>query len=68
MPDSLASRKAKTLRLATKIMGGEDEAKRWMVKHVMGLNGQRPVDLLRSAEGAQMVRDFLVRLEYGVYT
>jgi putative toxin-antitoxin system antitoxin component (TIGR02293 family) len=68
VPDSLATRKAKTLRLAAKIMGGEDEAKRWMAKHVMGLSGQRPVDLLRSAEGAQMVRDFLMRLEYGVYT
>ena len=49
-------------------MGGEDEAKRWMVKRVMGLDGQRPVDLLRSADGAQIVKDFLVRVEYGVYT
>jgi len=68
MSDSFVTRKAKTLRLATKIMGGEDEAKRWMVKRVMGLDGQRPVDLLRSADGAQIVKDFLVRVEYGVYT
>ena len=68
MTDSLATRKARTLRLATKIMGGESEAKRWMVKRVMGLDGQRPVDLLRSAEGAEIIRDFLIRLEYGVYT
>jgi len=67
MPDRLANRTATTLRLATKIMGGEDEAKRWMVKQVMGLSGQRPIDLLRSAEGTRMVRDFLMRLEYGVY-
>jgi uncharacterized protein (DUF2384 family) len=34
----------------------------------MGLDGQRPIDLLQTVQGAELVNDFLGRLEYGVYT
>ena len=37
------------------------------MRPAMGLNQARPVDLLDSAEGVEAVRDFLVRLEGGVY-
>jgi uncharacterized protein (DUF2384 family) len=33
----------------------------------MGLDGQRPAALLRTADGAQAVDDFLERLHRGVY-
>jgi uncharacterized protein (DUF2384 family) len=33
----------------------------------MGLDGHRPKDLLRTPEGTQIVRDFLVGLAYCVY-
>jgi uncharacterized protein (DUF2384 family) len=39
-----------------------------MSSSVMGLDGARPVELLRTLQGAQLVTEFLERLEYGVYT
>jgi putative toxin-antitoxin system antitoxin component (TIGR02293 family) len=71
MPAGLASRTwlfAETLAKATEIFGGKEEAERWMAKAAMGLDGQRPIDLLQTVQGAELVNDFLGRLEYGVYT
>jgi uncharacterized protein (DUF2384 family) len=33
----------------------------------MGLSGARPIDLLRTSQGATLVTQFLERLRYGVY-
>lgn len=71
MPVDLASRTwlfAETLAKATEIFGGKEEAERWMSRPAMGLDGQRPIELLRTVQGAELVNDFLGRLEYGVYT
>lgn len=59
---------AETLAKATDIFGTKDEAERWMSRPAMGLDGQRPIDLLQTVQGTELVNDFLVRLEYGVYT
>ena len=59
---------AEVLTQAIIVFGGKVPAKRWMRRPAMGLNGQRPNDLLRTPQGAEMVSDFLTRLEYGVYT
>jgi putative toxin-antitoxin system antitoxin component (TIGR02293 family) len=68
MNAELANRYAAALAAATGVFGGRKQAKKWMSTPVMGLDGQRPIDLLRSAWGAELVKDFLTRLEYGVYT
>ena len=71
MPADLASKTwlfAETLARATDIFGGKEEAERWMSKPAMGLDGQRPIDMLQTVQGAELVNDFLGRLEYGVYT
>jgi len=34
----------------------------------MGLNQRRPIDLLATPAGVEMVETFLERLDYGVYT
>jgi len=71
MPADLASKTwlfAETLAKATEIFGGQEEAERWMNKPAMGLDGQRPIDLLQTVQGAELVNDFLGRLEYGVYS
>ena len=71
MPADLASKTwlfAETLAKATEIFGSREEAERWMSKPAMGLDGQRPIDLLQTVQGAELVNDFLGRLEYGVYT
>jgi putative toxin-antitoxin system antitoxin component (TIGR02293 family) len=71
MPADLASRAwlfAETLAKATDIFGGKEEAERWMSKPATGLDGQRPIELLQTFQGAELVNDFLTRLEYGVYS
>jgi putative toxin-antitoxin system antitoxin component (TIGR02293 family) len=71
MPADLASRTwlfAETLARATEVFGSREDAERWMSGEVMGLDGARPVDLMRTVQGAELVNEFLLRLEHGVYT
>jgi putative toxin-antitoxin system antitoxin component (TIGR02293 family) len=71
MPPDLASKAwllAETLAKATEVFGGIEDAQRWMSRPAMGLNGQRPIDLLETIQGAELVTDFLTRLEHGVYS
>jgi putative toxin-antitoxin system antitoxin component (TIGR02293 family) len=71
MPADLASRTwlfAETLARATEVFGGRQEAERWMSGEAMGLDGARPIELMRTVQGAALVNEFLVRLEHGVYT
>ena len=71
MPADLASKAwlfAETLAKATEVFGGKEPAEQWMSRPAMGLSGQRPIDLLQTVQGAELVSDFLTRLEYGVYT
>jgi putative toxin-antitoxin system antitoxin component (TIGR02293 family) len=70
MPADLASKIwlfAEILAKAAEVFGGKDEAERWMSQEAMGLDGARPIDLLRTVQGAELVKEFLGRLEYGVY-
>ncbi|MBC7990491.1 MAG: DUF2384 domain-containing protein [Luteimonas sp.] len=70
MPTDLASKTwlfAETLAKAADVFGGKAEAERWMSEHAMGLDVARPIDLLRTVQGAELVNEFLGRLEYGVY-
>ena len=53
---------------ATHVLGSQDEAEQWLKRPAIGLNRQRPVDLLRTPAGAKLVENYLGRLEYGVYT
>lgn len=71
MPIDLASKTwlfAEILAKATEIFGSKEDAELWVSKPAMGLDGQRPIDLLQTVQGAELVNDFLGRLEYGVYT
>lgn len=45
-----------------------DGAAAWLIEPAIGLDRQRPIDLLSTREGVQVVHDYLMRLEYGVYT
>jgi len=71
MPADLASRTwlfAETLAQAAEVFGGREDAERWMSGEVMGLDGARPIDLMRTVQGTELVNEFLARLEHGVYT
>jgi len=49
------------------VLGSQDEAEQWLERPAIGLNQRRPIDLLATAAGTEIVEDFLRRLECGVY-
>ena len=61
------------IRLATiteqaiDVLGSKEEAERWLATPAIGLDRRRPIDLLQSSEGADLVRTLLTRMDYGVY-
>jgi putative toxin-antitoxin system antitoxin component (TIGR02293 family) len=59
---------AEILAKATAVLGSQEEAEEWLQRPAMGLDQRRPIDLLATPAGVEMVEDFLGRLEYGVYT
>jgi putative toxin-antitoxin system antitoxin component (TIGR02293 family) len=59
---------AEILAKATRVLGSQDEAELWLKRPAIGLDRQRPVDLLTTPAGAKLVETYLGRLEYGVYT
>jgi putative toxin-antitoxin system antitoxin component (TIGR02293 family) len=54
--------------LATAALGSQEEAEQWLQRPAMVLDQRRPSDLLATTGGAEIVRDFLGRLEHGLYT
>jgi putative toxin-antitoxin system antitoxin component (TIGR02293 family) len=58
---------AAILAKATHVLGSQDEAEKWLRRPAIGLD-QRPIDLLTTPAGVQLVEDYLGRLEYNVYT
>lgn len=59
---------AEILAKATEVLGSQEEAELWLQRPAMGLDQRRPLDLLATPAGVEIVQDFLGRLEYGVYT
>ena len=66
--ESLRARQlAEILEKATQVMGARDGAEAWMGRRAMGLDGMVPLEMLALPDGFSMLRDHLIRLEYGVY-
>ncbi|QRG06858.1 DUF2384 domain-containing protein [Xanthobacter dioxanivorans] len=58
---------AEILAKATDVFGSQEEAEQWLERPAIGLDQRRPIDLLSTPAGIELVEDYLVRLEYGVY-
>ncbi len=58
---------AEILARATTLLGSQEEAEQWLERRAVGLDQRRPIDLLATPAGVQLVEEFLGRLEYGVY-
>ena len=59
---------AEILAKATTLLGTQEEAEQWLDRPALGLEGRRPLDLLATPAGVELVEQLLERLEYGVYT
>ncbi len=59
---------AEILAKATAVLGSRSEAEQWLERPSIGLDQRRPIDLLSTPAGIELVEDHLQRLEYGVYT
>lgn len=63
----LVMRAALVYAMAHRVFGDPERANRWMKSPHRVLEGKRPIDLLRSRVGAEVVEEALGRIEYGVY-
>lgn len=60
--------RAEIYALATDLFGSEEDAQRWLQNPAFGLGGQRPVDLLDTETGIAPVKEYLIRIDRGVYS
>lgn len=58
---------AQVLTKAEDVLGDRARAVEWLQKPAMALERRRPIDLLTTAIGAQLVDDVIERMRYGVY-
>jgi len=52
---------------AAVVLGSRDLAEQWLNKRARGLDYQPPCSLVNDDHGYQRVRNYLGRIEYGVY-
>ena len=63
----------RTLRLAEvtdqaiDVLGSQRAAELWMSKPALALDQRRPIDLLQSSAGTDLVKSLLTRMDHGVY-
>lgn len=58
---------AEILAKATEIFGSQEEAERWLERPALGLDNHRPIDLLSTLAGVELVEAHLERIEFGAY-
>jgi putative toxin-antitoxin system antitoxin component (TIGR02293 family) len=58
---------AEILSKATDVFGSQAEAEQWLERPAIGLDQRRPIDLLATPAGVELVEEYLTRLDYGVY-
>jgi|GEM_PF-489428 len=58
---------AEILVEATELLGSQEEAEDWLERPATGLDQRRPIDLLMTPAGVQLIEQHLGRLRYGVY-
>lgn len=59
---------AEILTKAIDVFGSQEAAEKWLEEPAIGLERRKPIDLLSTPAGVEIVEDYLVRLEYGVYS
>lgn len=58
---------AEILGMATEVLGSQHEAEEFLERPAIGLDQNRPIDLLATPAGIELVETYLGRMKYGVY-
>ena len=58
---------AEILAKATDVFDSQEEAEQWLERPAIGFDQRRPIDLLATPAGIELVEQYLTRLAYGVY-
>lgn len=58
---------AKLREEAAHVFGSLAAADDWFKKPAIGLDRQRPIDLVATPDGREQVRTYLAQIEFGVY-
>ena len=58
---------AEVLTKAEEVLGDREGAEQWLATPAIGLNSRRPIDLLATPQGAELVKTLLDQMAYGVY-
>ncbi len=73
-PKSISERKTDSLKilesllkLGEKVLGSENELNQWLHNPVFALDGEKPVDLIKTESGRRRVEEALHQIEYGIY-
>jgi putative toxin-antitoxin system antitoxin component (TIGR02293 family) len=61
-------RMAEVLVIACDVLGSRDDAEEWVTTRAIGLNSRRPIALMATTQGSQLVRTLLSQMAHGVYT
>jgi putative toxin-antitoxin system antitoxin component (TIGR02293 family) len=58
---------AEILARAQEVLGGREEAEQWLSRRAIGLDSRRPIDLMATQQGSDLVKTLLEQMEHGVY-
>ena len=59
---------AEIVAKAVDVLGSHEAAERFLEEPALALDGKRPIDLLSTPAGVELVDRHLTRIDYGVYT
>ncbi|MBS3911621.1 MAG: DUF2384 domain-containing protein [Hydrogenophaga sp.] len=52
---------------AMDVLGSRQIAEEWLHRPALAFDGRKPIELLSTRQGADLVKDHLTRMDYGVY-
>lgn len=58
---------AEVLAKADEVLGSREDAEHWLAAPAIGLDARRPIDLMDTPQGAELVKTLLDRMAHGVY-
>lgn len=58
---------AEVLATAAEVLGSREDAEHWLAAPAVGLNSRRPIDLMATPQGAELVKTLLDQMAHGVY-